>query len=406
MFHMFRVIVFMLGILLILFGFFALLAQAGPPLLMSEEKGDLLRSQIPYVDDEDIQRLLDDPTLVLYTNVEMPPAYQDWKNLPGIHSPKYNVASSNRELHGNGNMEFPWKSPGGTHRTFNVSTFRFLWLPVDKSDKKRPVVWYRKMLSGSSTKGYAWTYPVGTVVGEVLRMKSPYGKIVTFELRVRIREYGEWAVDVFRPFPTSEDLAYRIKQLRPQWEYDPKIAKLVRHLERPASLPIRTLRDSRSHSQVVFKRTMGIDTLPNIGDDQLVVELLTQTVFRSVLGEDWRRGTNGATTAAPTTLVGFHVIPAKYDAGFIEVDRFSCMDCHNTVNQHVDDFQRRDWYGRIRGSDGIFSFHPFALNSISYNGSKRVVRMNGKLVSAGLLEKFDPSIHSSKVYQLLYTTRP
>ena len=243
------------------------------PLLMSAEKEDLLRSQLPYVDNEDIQRLLDDPSLILYTDDEILPAYQDWSSgLPGVHAPEYNVSANDREPYGNGNVEFPWGSPGGTHRTSNVSTFRFLWLPVDEYGERRPIVWYRKLLSGSSTKGYAWTYPVGTVVGEVLRMQSPDGRLVTFELRVRIREFGEWAVDVFRPFPTSDHLVDRIRQLRPQWGDDAKLAKLVRHLEQPVNLLTRTLTDS--HSQVAFQKTMGTDTLPEVGDDQLVAELL------------------------------------------------------------------------------------------------------------------------------------
>jgi len=373
------------------------------PRLMSAEKEDLLRSQLPYVDNDDIQRLLDDPSLILYTDDEILPAYQDWSSgLPGVHAPEYNVSANDREPYGNGNVEFPWGAPGGTHRTSNVSTFRFLWLPVDERGQRRPIVWYRKLLSGSSKKGYAWTYPVGTVVGEVLHMRSPDGKLVTFELRVRIREVGEWEVDVFRPFPTRHHLANRIRQLRPQWYDNAKLAKLVRHLEEPVNLLRRTLTDS--HSQVAFHKTLGIDTLPEVGDDQLVTELLTWTLFRSALGETWRHGTNGVTTAAPTTLAEFHVIPARYDAGFIEVDRFSCMDCHDTVNHHVDDFQRdRDWYGRIRGSDGIFSFHPFDPSSISYNGSSLPVRMNRKLVTAGLFDKFDPAKHAPEHYQkLLY----
>ena len=49
----------------------------------------------------------------------------------------------------------------------------------------------------------------------------------------------------------------------------------------------------------------------------------------------------------------------------------------------------RDWYGRIRGSDGIFSFHPFDPNSISGNGYPAPVRMRDELVSSGVIERYD-----------------
>ena len=149
--------------------------------LMASAKEQRLRAQLPKVENEDVQRILDDPALVLYSDTEVPPAYQDWSSgLPGVHAPNYNVSANRSEPFGNGNIEFPWGAPGGTHRTSNVSTFRFLWLPNDEDGKRRPVVWYRKFLAGSSAKGYAWTFPVGTVIGEVLRLRSPDGKYVVF----------------------------------------------------------------------------------------------------------------------------------------------------------------------------------------------------------------------------------
>lgn len=369
--------------------------------LISAKKDKQLRAQLPRVEDEDIQKIFDDPSLIFYSDREIPPAYQDWSSgLQGVHSPSYNISSNRSEPFGNGNVEFPWGAPGGTHRTKNVSTFRFLWLPKDESGKKRPIVWYRKFLSRSSREGYAWTFPVGTVVGEVLQLQSPSQAKITFEVRVRIREYGEWAVDVFRPFPTHNDLTAAIKERRPAWQDDETLSKLVNHLEQSTELKSFTLTDN--HPGRVFRRSMGVDSLPEIGDDELTTELLTKTTFRSALGESWRTGSNGIVAAAPTTRAAFHIVPARYDAGFIEVDRSSCMNCHETVNKNVNDFEfGRDWYGRIRGSDGIFSLHPFDPSSISHNGSSRPVRMNRTLVVAGLFEEFDGHKHSSDHYQRL-----
>ena len=365
--------------------------------LMSAEKDARLRERLPRVDDPTVRQLLEDPALILYTEAEMPPAYQDWgSGLPGVHSPSYNVSANGSEPFGNGNVEFPWGAPGGTHRTSNVDAFRLLWLPRDEDGDLRPIVWYR-----NSGQGYSWTFPVGTVVGEVLQITSPAGQKFTFELRLRTREQGEWSVDVFRPFPSSAHLAGRIQALRPMWHEDARLAELVGHLLDPVELELQVLAD-RKHSRRSFQQSSGLDHLPEVGDDALVAELLSDTVFESALGATWRTGTNGVRTAAPTTAAKFHVVPARYDAGFIDVDRVSCMRCHETVNHDVNEFDfGRDWYGRIRGSDGIFSIHPFSRGSISYNGSSLTVRMNDKLVKAGVLAKFDRDVHSNDVYHLL-----
>jgi hypothetical protein len=152
----------------------------------------------------------------------------------------------------------------------------------------------------------------------------------------------------------------------------------------------------------VFHQSMGVDNLPPAGDDALVVRLLTETVFKSALGASWSTDSNRVHTVAPTTDAPFHIVPARYDAGFIEVDQLSCMRCHDTVNQHVNDFDfGRDWYGRVRGSDGIFSIHPFDPSCISYNGISLPTRLNQSLISAGLLAPFDPQIHSTAVYHQL-----
>jgi hypothetical protein len=113
----------------------------------------------------------------------------------------------------------------------------------------------------------------------------------------------------------------------------------------------------------------------------------------------WRRGANGAATHAPTTSASFHIVPANYDAGFIEVERASCARCHSTVGMHVRNFDySRDWYGRIRGSDGIFSFHPFSPGSISGNGFGAGVSLRSELIGAGILAHYDSRLHPRSLY--------
>jgi hypothetical protein len=374
-----------------------------PVRVMSAAKDQLLRQFLPAVDDPALERVLRDPTLILYTEAEVPKAYQIWDGqLQGVHLASYNISADGGEPYGNGNYEFPWGTPAGTHRANNVSSFRFLWLPRDRQGRLRPIVWYEKYIAGDSRTSYAWSFPVGAIVGEVLMLKAPGGFDYTFEMRLRFRQRDAWSVDVFRPFPTAEHLARRIRELRPNVEAKTPLAELLRHLEEPLDMSWKYLAD-RHPSRQSFTQWMAVDTLPDIGDDHLVVELLTKTTFTSSLDQTWRAGQNGTWTFAPTTQANFHVVPANYDAGFVEVNRKSCLRCHDNVNQPVSRFHfGRDWYGHVRGSDGIFSFHPFEPSSLSGNGfGNQGAAMRRELTDAGVVERFDSDKHPASAYTQL-----
>jgi hypothetical protein len=369
--------------------------------LMSADKQAALRKLLPRVESARIEKLLADERTIFYTEAEMPRCHQDWDgSLPGIHSAYYNISANGSEPFGNGNREFPWGHPAGTHRSASVYTFRFVALPQDEHGDTLPVAYYRKHLRGDVSQGYAWVYPVGTIFGEVLCHQRGNGTAVAFELRIRERAEVRWEVDVFRPFPTAESLAKRIEAVRPNWADQPALAALVAHLTSEQELPEQRLSDN--HSRQAFSQLMGVDKLPALDDEALVLELLTTTPFVSAHGELWRKGTNGAYTAAPTTEASFHIVPKNYDAGFIEVDTHSCMRCHETANQHVRDFDfGRDWYGRIRGSDGIFSWHPFDPAGISGNGFGAKPRIRAALVEAGIVAPYDAKVHTPEHYVLI-----
>jgi hypothetical protein len=271
------------------------------PQLMSAASESALHALLPIVDDTELQQRLNDPRTLFYTEKEMPRCYQDWDAaLHGVHLATYNISANDSEPFGNGNLEFPWGSPGGMHRAKHVSTFRFIWLPLDEQRKTLPVVWYRNRFSHDRVLCYGWTFPVGTIVGEVLLIDRPDGGRIAFEIRVRTRVEGQWDVNVLRPFPRAEDLAQRITELRPDWNVQPDLQQLIAHLTQPIEMPVGTLQSGHPQRKV-FEQVMAIDSLPPIDDPALVVELLRDTTFRSVVGEDWRTDANGKRTVAPTT---------------------------------------------------------------------------------------------------------
>lgn len=369
--------------------------------LAAPEHEAAYRAMLPNVTDPAIRAVLADPFLILYTDREMPPAYQGWEGIIiGVHSPFYNISAGGdrgpRGLgFGNANREFPWSVPAGTHDAKGVGVVRFLHLPREGTGRGsqepgllQPVVWW-----GDNARGYQWSYPVGAVFGEVLYLTHKDRGDYTFELRVRIRAKDRWNVNVYRPFPTAADLSSAIKSLRPKWTDDPALRAFIKHLAKLPTGQLKILEDNQVNERV-FQNMRQVDSLPPL-DESLVAELLSSTPFSSALRKQWKAGNDAP--FAPTTDAEFHVVPRGYAAGHVAVSNVSCARCHDGTGKAARRFDAgRDWYGRVRGSDGIFSFHPFAPASISRNGFQFLPTMNAAL--AGIVERFDGAKHPADVY--------
>lgn len=372
--------------------------------LMSETKETVYRSMIPKLPIEMIKE-----RTLFYTESEMPKAHQDWESLiQGITDSRENVSGNRSEPFGNGNREFPWASPAGVHLSGDsVSTVRFLTLP-EINGKQAPVVYYRspalkyilpdgtRMDSALANPGLSWSFPKGTIIGEMLMLTDSRGYTHPFEVRVRIRQLNKWTMNVYKPFPTAADLLEALKSSK--WKDNHSVQRLIDHLKSPLVTDVYTLADQHP-DRVVFKQKRYQDVLPAL-DEGVVTDLLDNTAFVSALGVVWR-GTGDFAPHAPTTSADFHIVPKKYNAGFIEISSKSCMQCHESANKSVDDFDsRRDWYGRVRGSDGIFSFHPFEPSSY-LGGRGKPISFNKSLLEGGIIAEFDEKVHSSTIYSRL-----
>jgi hypothetical protein len=356
------------------------LAQESQPLrLVSDQKHEVYLSFWPKSNDVWLNSLRK-KALVFYNDEVMPAAYQDFGGgLPGIHSPSYNISAVRGEPIGNANREFPWGSPAGLHRSPNFKVFRFMHLPSGKA-----IYWWRQALADDGGRpSFIWQYPAGTTFGEILLVSDPEGYDWTFELRTRTRTDKGWSMNAFRPFTTQAELAARVKELEPKWRKQPELVKLVNG-EDPSEDVYRLV---NNHDRVLFDTTALVTHLPEI--DYKLVRKLLDTPFKSALGQEWKKGADGSYTFAPTTDADFHIVPKGYQGGFVEVSSKSCMRCHNSTLMHARDFQaRRDWYGRVRGSDNIFSFHIFDPSSISYNGIGNQPRLRQELIDADVLREW------------------
>lgn len=394
--------------------------------IMSAEKEAALKAIIPHVADKDDERIIhQDTSTVFYTIREMPRAFQfaggngrvhtsfHWAghNFSGDNNSPFFSASKPHGRGGNANIDFPWRMdvPGGTNRTENVESFKAFWLPKAQGGRQWPVVWFterlRNPISGGGTDpAYRWVFPVGTKFYEFITQRSPEGYDYVFEIRKRTREEKEWAIEIYRPFPTATRLAAAIKSKEPEWQRQPALITLVKHLETPGTVRTATIEDKANRNKRAFFVRSGIDRIPPINNDDLVLKLLTETTFTYSNGEAWKAGNKGESSAfAPSfSGKGFHVVPSGYDGTFLGSTRQSCMRCHESTNVHARVFDRgRGWYGYVSGSDGIISWNPMEPRYIARNGNgnARVV-FRTAWTQSGLIEKFrDNTRHPPSMYR-------
>lgn len=258
-------------------------------------------------------------------------------SIVGIHDPSYNISIGKldgSEPHGNPNREFPWFNPAMTN---GIKTDKFIY------NGKGIYIWNQTRKGRIGTSGieyqdaknfWMWEFADGTTFGEVLRFDD--GTI--WEVRTRTKSDGKWHPQVYRPFRTIEELEKATNM------------KIDRQLK-PGSLTGKSIKfDGHEHF------------LPPIENARAIIR---KQVFKPVLGFPWLEKDGKVAHG----YRGGGLTPDDYRGGLLEVSRKSCMRCHDDVSKHASDLeQKRDWYGHVRGSDGIFSWHPFTEGSISYGG--------------------------------------
>ena len=180
----------------------------GADTFLEDTDKDKIIAILPKVADITLNSRMKSDSVFYYSEKTMPKAYQDFEGaLIGIHSPHYNISANYSEPFGNGNIEFPWGKPAGMHRVKNSGNLKFIDLPPNEK------IVYERLNDGS----YNWEFPNDTMFGEILFVNHKDEPII-FEIRVRKKVDGKWKPNIFRPFPTSQDLIDRIKTLWPDYK--------------------------------------------------------------------------------------------------------------------------------------------------------------------------------------------
>jgi hypothetical protein len=399
-------------------GIFAgILAASSSPILasyvdiMPESQIAQYKQLLPVIVDSDVDALVQDPDTMWYDDNSMIPGYQDSAFDPMGFRPNtidpglINLAVPggwNKLFQKSGRFGFPFGT-GGADLSNNVVNIKFWSAPKDSAGAMLPVV-YWKMGTGANFRRWRWLFPVGTSIGEVLMVKFPDGDLRISEIRVRTRSAQGWTNRVYRPFLTSQDLAEAVKSLRPNWESSSSLSRLVQYLQDPTTLSSRTL--TSPHFAAAWQSVSGVlDYLPDFGDADLVKQLLFQTVFKPVGNTVWK--SNGGKSAyAASTKESYSIVPKLYDGGMLPVNDQSCNRCHDSAGRQFNDFYPQlAAYGDFWGEDQIFSWHPFETsafvdgsgNVVNFNNDNRRLRQD--FVNAGLVVKYNPSVHSQVTYK-------
>ncbi len=377
-----------------------LMAGSASAQLIPADREARIRKVMPQFASDEINAVAHDGTLLLYTEAEMPKAYQ----FNGTaHSPYYRI-SANPDPTGNAN-EFPWAEAAGTDHTENLEAVRFVWLPKQANGHPWPVTFRREKLAtkfSDEPPSVTWTFPRGTIVGEVFTIRSPSGKDYAFEVRTRTKFEEGWRMEVYRPFETARDLAKRLRELGH--------AELASSVDKPLAGSQIVLRNP--HPTKVVSEVASWQALPKM-PAPVVESLLAGAKFRECSDLPWNRG-NGQEQHAPAVRPddSFNIVPANYEGAVVPVSAASCVRCHANTLHMAEEFapnigraafsvadRHREWYGRVRGSDGIFSFHPFEPSSISGNGGAIPVRYRQSLLNAGIIAPHDPRKHPTDRYR-------
>jgi hypothetical protein len=360
---------------------------------------------LPQLNDAEYNKILRDPNTFYYNKRMIPEAYQNsvGSGVDHFHSIHYKIGPD--PFGGaNGNKDFPWASAGGTNyvKRGTFHDVKFISLPEQKPivvfRKRRPIfnvqggpllaVRGRLVNEGDSTLGWDWRFPLNTVVGEILMAKHN-GYSYVFEIRARVRtktdSQGGWEPVIFRPYPEPKDLYDKLVSLDRQ-DLATQVKNAVDNQKK-----LRRTTDRRMH-----RRQRGINVTAYRWD----IPKLSPQVSKKLLTTEAFKDATQSTLAVRNPHNELSLYPPGYDTAFVGGTKQSCFNCHRDTGVSVNKFDLgRDWYGRIRGGDGIFSFHPASPSVISTNGFNIPVKLNQDLLDKGIIEVFNAGKHSSEDYE-------
>ena len=382
--------------------------------ILSAEKLSAYKANLPKIGYPELERILNASETFWYDKSVMQGTYQDSIGDPirSAIGARFNnrgadlIIPEGRPIFSEDGKRFafPFGETAGTDHSTNIVVANFLSLP-QKNGKLLPVTYWTNInpRAGLGLARWRWVYPLGTMLGELIYVRSSDGQLYLTEVRTRRRYESSWSTNIYRPFPTVNHLRKAIEKLRPDWQSQPNLQRFMQELGRSDSIEPVTLAAGNRLNQAwsdTFNQSGFVDRLPIFNDEQLVKDLLIHTVFVSAYEAEWKRD-DGKVAFAPTTSETFSIVPVNYEAGVLAVNETSCTRCHQDAGRPIENFaDRAELYGDIWGQDQIFSFHPWdesRIKSTLIGPENRIV--DSRLVTAGIIAPFSIQAHNEEYYR-------
>ena len=341
------------------------LSSSAAPIFVTQEWHDHYLKMVPdgvFSDNEKSR-------MIFYDKKVVRRAYQMHGS---FHDAMYNVspgpAANPPEPFGNANREFPWNT-GGLDNSPNGSDFKAMILsgPIKVSQRQLPYGFVNENPMWNVGKFQTETKFCEFLVKDNNRI---------FEVRVleKVKEgdvldvKNNWKPHWFRAVKDSGELIEICKD----HQYGDALASHY-----AGKMSVTHLTDKNHNAQRVLNVATIVDELPPMPKD--VQDKIYIRPFQEVTDVIWHK-TDEHKCYGPSG--GF--VADKYQGGHFASTQ--CIQCHHTVLSHAQHFGTgRDWYGRLRGTDGIFSVPIADDGCISGNGFNYRPVWNQKLVKAGLL---------------------
>lgn len=311
---------------------------------------------IPTTTDSQLNSILKSKNTVFY---KLHPAYQQYVPQHNVYNVYYQEVLEDY----NSNLDFPWETTFGLNHAKKEKLNNYF--AINFIFTKKPIIFVRGKPSG-------WVFPKNNiVVGEILYLKDGE-KWLPFEIRCRVKRNEDWQVLRFAPIKNRQHLIQFIGDYKPSKKY----------------LFLRNNVESE-----VFKIEGMIERVPPI--DKETVRKLLDRPFSNVTEEPW-----SDYSYVPTADDTFNIYPRNYSLGLLHsVDRVSCAHCHRQTGISVNNLvpeepiirDNQPKVGNIRGSDGIFTWHPFDESCIQ--------NKTGETQPDIVLRKYDLDHHIVEEYQ-------
>lgn len=315
--------------------------------------------KIPQTESPYLDKLLRSRSITYY---KLGPAYQQYVPTARL----YKIYSDDVLVDFNSNKDFPWETTFGLNKVKqqklddNYYTINFLYT-------KKPVLVF-------DNRPHFWIFPDDCMVGEIIYLKDGT-EWLPMEIRLRTKKGTTWEPNRFVPVrDRNEFITLTGKRYEPSKKYI-------------------FLRNNVENE--VMKLEGMVERVPPL--DKETVRLLLSRPFKRATDTQW-----SADTSVPASDDVFSIVPKDYSLGLLpSIDSDSCSKCHNQTQISVNRLVPKEplikynplKVGNIRGSDGVFSWHPFHEASIhtEVTNQRRLIKYRDYDLKNRIVELYNPA---------------